>query len=120
MWSAKLLGPALLLAVLGLVSGSDAQGPALTSACQTQYGVCLAPVAPVGAPCSCGRGDPGRMIFAPQQAPQQTPYQQQGRLTTACGTSFGVCQTSSPGPVGAPCTCWGPRGGDAGQHIGGR
>jgi len=85
MWSAKLLGPALLLAVLGLVSGSEAQGPALTSACQTQYGVCLAPVAPVGAPCVCGRGDPGRMIFAPQQAPQQQPPVEQRREYAAAG-----------------------------------
>ena len=117
---ARRLGTGLLLIGLGVVSGSEAQPPPLSSACQTQFGVCLAPKAPVGAPCTCGYGDPGRMIFAPMQQQQQRPsnFPQQNRLTTACGTPFGVCQMQFPAPVGAPCTCYGPRGPDKGQMIG--
>ena len=118
MSSTKQVSAGLLLTLFASVSGSEAQGPTLSTACRTQFGVCLAPVAPVGAPCMCGAGDPGRMIFAPSQGPQQFP--QQGRLTTACATQFGVCQVASPAPVGAPCTCFGPRGADRGQMIGGR
>lgn len=123
MWFTQRVGTGLLLtlfAVVSLVSDSDAQGPALSNACRTQFGVCLAPVAPVGAPCVCGAGDPGRMIFAPpsQQVPSNPA--QQGRLTTACATQFGVCQTRSPAPMGAPCTCSGSRGPDPGQMVGGR
>ena len=105
MRAAKRLGTGLLLTALGVVSGSEAQGPPLSNACQTRVGVCLAPIAPVGAPCVCGMGDPGRMTFAhnqQQQMPQQNFPQQ--RLTTACGTPFGVCQTPFPGPVGSSCT----------------
>lgn len=119
MWVAKRIGTGLLLAVFGLVGGSEAQAPPLSSACQTQFGVCLAPLAPVGAPCTCGPGHAGRMIFAPP-APPPPGIAQQGRLTTACGTPFGVCRTQFPAPIGAPCTCMGPRGPDAGQMIGGR
>ena len=116
MWFAKRLGTGLLLTALGLVSGSEAQAPSLSNACQTGFGVCPAPMAPVGAPCVCGPGHPGRMIFAPPS--QLSPgAAQQGRLTTACGTPFGVCQTPFPGPVGSSCTCVGPRGPDAGQMI---
>jgi hypothetical protein len=63
------------------------------------------------------------MIFAPTQGnppPSSGSMQQQGRLTMACGTPFGVCQTQFPAPIGSPCTCVGPRGPDAGQMIGGR
>jgi hypothetical protein len=118
----KHVATGLLLTLIALVSGSEAQGPTLSNACRTQFGVCLAPTAPVGAPCFCGTGDPGRMIFAPSQGSQQFPQQfpQQGGFTTACATQFGVCQTPSPRPIGAPCTCSGPRGADPGQMIGGR
>lgn len=113
---AQRLGTGLLFTVLGLVSGSEAQGPPLSNACQTAYGVCPAPVAPVGAPCMCIGRDPGRMIFAPPALPPPG-FPHQERLSTACGTRFGVCQTA-PAPTGAPCTCVGPRGPDAGQMIG--
>ena len=112
---AQQLGTGLLFVVLGLVSGSEAQGPPLSDACQTAFGVCRAPVAPVGAPCTCfgPRGpDPGRMLFIPS-----SPSQQQQTFSTACATPFGVCQTS-PAPIGAPCRCFGPRGPDPGRVIG--
>lgn len=117
---ARRLGTGLLLVALGAVSGSEAQAPPLSNACQTRFGICPAPIAPVGAPCVCGMGDPGRMIFAPMQQQQMRPpqdFRQQRPLTTACGTPFGVCQTPFAAPAGAPCTCVGPRGPDAGQMI---
>lgn len=112
---AQQLGAGLIFTALVLVSGSEAQGPPLSNSCQTVFGVCAAPVAPVGAPCLCFGRDPGRMIFVPSK-PAQQGFPQQGRFSTACGTAFGVCQTK-PASIGAPCTCFGPRGPDAGQVI---
>jgi hypothetical protein len=111
---AQQLGTGLLFAVLGLVSDSEAQAPPLSNACQTAFGVCPAPLAPVGAPCLCVGKDPGRMIFMPFNSP---PPVQQQTFSTSCATAFGVCQTS-PAPVGGPCTCFGPGGRpDAGRVI---
>ena len=88
----------------------------LSNACQTNFGVCSAPVAPVGAPCTCfssQRGpDPGRMIYTGGPgAGIQSP------MSNFCGTQFGVCQMPFQAPVNTPCTCVGPRGPDPGRVI---
>jgi hypothetical protein len=100
---------AVLLAAVLLPVAGHAQVP-LTNACQTQFGVCLAPVAPVGTPCSCipayGPPHPGRMIFtSPPGGPAQAPMNPAGPpISNACGTQFGVCPVM-PAPVGSPCGC---------------
>jgi hypothetical protein len=122
----KRMGGAVVVAIMGLASAGQAQP--LSNACQTQYGVCSAPLAPVGAPCVCGPGHPGRMLFATSegsawQGPSEAPGWQspsRGRGSTGCATPFGVCQVPYPAPIGSPCTCLGPRGPDRGQIIGGR
>jgi hypothetical protein len=113
------IGAGILLALVGFAAGGEAQS--FSSLCQTAKGVCYAVGAPVGAPCVCGGGDPGRMIYAPPQAtsPSGQMRQQQIRLGTTCGTPFGVCQIRSALPVGSPCSCYGPRGPDTGQIIAG-
>jgi len=111
------IGAGVLLALAGLASGGEAQS--FSNLCQTAKGVCYAPRAPVGAPCVCGGGDPGRMIYAAPSPTSPPPSpRQQVRLGTTCGTPFGVCQTRSAARVGFPCSCTGPRGLDAGQIIG--
>lgn len=102
-------------------TGIEAQQVPLSQACQTPFGVCPAPVAPVGALCTCfgPRGpDAGRMIYAPppQQAgaPNVLPL-----LSNLCRTPFGVCQMPFQAPVSTQCACMGPRGPDPGQVIGG-
>lgn len=92
---------ALLLGTLVLAFSAHAQAP-LSSACQTQFGICPAPVAPVGAPCACGPGHPGRMIFMAPQGPGMAPP---GLMSMACGTQYGICPTPFAAPVGSPCGC---------------
>jgi len=112
--------PAILACgAIGLATGAVAQVPTSTT-CQTRYGICRAPVAPVGAPCACigPRGpDSGRMIYAP--AAQRAPQMQQVPLGNACRTPYGVCSLPFNAPLNAPCTCMGPRGPDQGNVIGG-
>lgn len=108
--------PAILAwGAIGLATSAIAEVPT-SSTCQTRYGICRAPVAPVGAPCVCGRGDPGRMIYAPVQ--QSSPRIQQVPMSNACRTAYGVCAMPFGAPVGAPCACVGPRGQDPGQVVG--
>ena len=107
----------ILLSASVFASTVYAQAP-LSNACQTQRGICMAAVAPVGAPCYCyapGRPpDEGRMVFTPRQVPQAGPPQaQQQNVSAACGTRNGVCQVPVAAPVGSPCTC----GRDPGQII---
>jgi hypothetical protein len=108
------LGTATLLVITMLTSGGEAQPPSqyFSNACRTNFGVCYAAGAPVGAPCTCGGGDPGRMVFVPMQTPAGRPP-----IGTACGTRFGVCPLQYPLQLGSPCTCFGPRGPDPGQVI---
>src|SRR5687768_8272832 len=42
--------------------------------------------------------------------------QAQVPLSTACQTAFGICP-AAVAPVGAPCSCFGPRGADPGRMI---
>lgn len=100
----KPIRAALVVGVLLTAAVAHAQGP-LSGACQTQFGICPAPVAPVGAPCMCGPGHPGRMIY--QGGPAPVP------MGAACATRFGVCPMPYPAPIGTPCGC----GRDPGQII---
>ena len=91
---------AALAGALVFAAVAHAQVP-LSAACQTQFGVCPAPTAPVGAPCVCGPGHPGRMIFMSgggSMAPQPA-------MSRYCGTQFGACPTPFAAPVGSPCGC---------------
>jgi hypothetical protein len=110
----------LATGTLGWATTVDAQVP-LSTACQTGYGVCAAPVAPIGVPCTCFGGqrghDPGRMIYIPQQHQQQMGGAPQ--LSNACATNFGVCPMPFQAPVGVNCVCNGPRGADPGRVVGG-
>lgn len=104
------LGTVLYAASVG------AQVP-LSNACQTNFGVCPAPVAPVGAPCTCfgdQRGhDPGRMIYVTPSGRPGPGFQ--SPVSNFCATPFGVCQMPFQAPVNTPCTCVGPRGPDPGR-----
>jgi hypothetical protein len=103
---------AMVMAAGALISSLAAQAQVpLSGACQTQFGVCPAPVAPVGAPCICGPGHQGRMIFMnPQGVGGPPPSVPMGNM---CGTRFGVCLTPSFAPFGSPCGC----GPDPGQIV---
>jgi hypothetical protein len=117
MQSVGRIGAGVLLALLAFASVGQAQS--FSSLCQTAKGVCYAQGAPVGAPCVCAGSDPGRMIYAPSAPSSPVQQQMQFRLGTTCATPFGVCQIRSALPVGSPCSCYGPRGPDAGQIIAG-
>jgi len=93
----------------------------LSTACQTAFGVCPAPVAPVGTLCRCvgPRGpDPGRMIYGTKY-PATGSANQRVPVSNACATNFGVCSLPFQAPLGAPCTCTGVRGADVGRAVGG-
>jgi len=104
----KLLQFALmgLLIVTSVGAVAQAGGP-VSTACQTNYGVCYVqyPVR-IGTFCYCGN-DPGRIVY-----PQEETLRRDPLLSEACATRYGVCRVDR-GPIGSVCYC----GPDPGRRI---
>ena len=90
------------LGLLLLCAAAPAQAQ-FSNACQTQFGICSVPPAPVGSYCQCVVTAPDGAILRADQGYRVLGLQQQG-VASHCSTPQGFCFIGQA-PLGIPCTC---------------